>query len=44
MKPQVQKFLERHIMGMLDEVEILEGEGLKEYIRKRRLELLKVKI
>lgn len=34
----------RYIMGMLDEVEILEGEGLKEYIRKRRLELLKVKI
>ena len=36
--------ISRYIMGMLDEVEILEGEGLKEYIRKRRLELLKVKI
>lgn len=36
--------LTRYIMGMLDEVEILEGDGLKEYIRKRRLELLKVEI
>lgn len=28
--------LTRYIMGMLDEVEILEGEGLKEYIREWR--------
>jgi len=32
------------IMGLLDEVEILEGEGLREYLRKRRLELLRVEI
>ena len=32
----------RYILGMLDEVEILEGEGLKEYIREWREKIIKV--
>ena len=31
-------------MGMLDEVEILEGEGLKEYIREWREKIMAVAI
>ena len=34
----------RYILGMLDEVEILEGEGLKEYIREWREKIIKVAV